>query len=528
VGQESQRRSNVSLRTRRHDAVLGAIIPIELADNEVTRSLDEEAKRHRLFELVTAIIAASARGSATAVILEDVHWADTSSIQLAAHVADSPGASRVLIYLTARRDDSQELEVADERYRSITLSELPGAAAVQLATTVLGVTSLPPEIAAAILARAQGNPLFLEEIARELRKSGALQRLLEMPTHRLKDAVSELYLPDRVQTLIMSRIDALPSVTKEILRAAAVLGEQFDWPSVRAILEAEWAADLDTRVRELVDKAMLEPTDDASIYRFRHGLIREVAYESLAFSRRRRLHQRAGSFFEVSHFSHLLPVYETLAYHYLRGGNKPRALLYSIRAGDKARAAFANEEGIDHYTRALALARDVSPREARDAGVDASVGLYTAVSETCWSLWRPFRTPCIITAAPWMNWWAGGCGRQLSSVVLLPPHCQRRRPPSSSHEKANRRRVQKDRHSPRKDQRLREREVLVLERVIGASSWFAGGKDAGLPGNGGLSLSGRRLRVGAVLVPAGASQCAEWPRQRRPGARVQRPGSDRP
>jgi tetratricopeptide (TPR) repeat protein len=215
--------------------------------------------------------------------------------------------------------------------------------------------------------------LFLEEIARELRKSGELQRLLEMPAYRLKDAVSELYLPDRVQTLIMSRIDALPGVTKEVLRAAAVLGEQFDWPSVRAILEAEWAADLDTRVRELVDKAMLEPTDDASIYRFRHGLIREVAYGSLAFSRRRRLHQRAGSFFEVSHFSHLLPVYETLAYHYLRGGNKPRALLYSIRAGDKARAAFANEEGVDHYTRALALARDVSPREARDAGVDAGV-----------------------------------------------------------------------------------------------------------------------------------------------------------
>jgi hypothetical protein len=78
--------------------VLDAIIPTGLRDNEVTRTLDEEAKRRRLFELVTAIVAASARRSAMAVILEDIHWADTSSVQLAAHVADSLAASRVLIY----------------------------------------------------------------------------------------------------------------------------------------------------------------------------------------------------------------------------------------------------------------------------------------------------------------------------------------------------------------------------------------------------------------------------------------------
>jgi predicted ATPase len=306
-----------------------------LPENEVTRLLDEEARRRRLFELVDAIIAASARGSATALILEDAHWADASSIQLATHVANSLGARSVLVYLTTRQTDALDLHISDERCRSVALFELPGAAAVHLAKMALGVTSLPSEIATAILARARGNPLFLEEIARELRKSGDLQRLLEMPAHRLKDAVSELYLPDRVQALIMSRIDALPGVTKEVLRGAAVLGEQFDLASLKAILEAEVGADLGSRVQDLTERALFEPSQEPSIYRFRHGLIREVAYESLAFSRRRRLHQRAGSFFEVSHFNHLAPVYETLVHHYLRGGNKPRALLYSVKAGDR-------------------------------------------------------------------------------------------------------------------------------------------------------------------------------------------------
>ncbi|HET9475918.1 MAG TPA: adenylate/guanylate cyclase domain-containing protein [Dehalococcoidia bacterium] len=339
--------------------LLGAIIQLDIPHNEATRPLDEEAKRRRLFELVTAITAASAEARTTALVLEDFHWADTSTAQLAAHVAESVGDDRLLIYLTSRPTDAVTLEVSDERYRDIALSELGGDAAVQLAAAVLGVTSIPAEIAEAILARAQGNPLFLEEIARELRKSGELQRLLAIPAYRLKEAVSELVLPDRVQTLIMSRLDSLPTGTREVLRAAAVLGEQFDIDALKGILEAEWAADLSKRVRDLADGALLESSEDSSVYRFHHGLIRDVAYDSLAFSRRRRLHQRAGSYFEISQFDHLAAVYETLVFHYLRGGNKPRALLYSIQSGDKARAAFANEEAIDHYKRAVTLADDV-------------------------------------------------------------------------------------------------------------------------------------------------------------------------
>jgi tetratricopeptide (TPR) repeat protein len=84
-----------------------------------------------------------------------------------------------------------------------------------------------------------------------------------------------------------------------------------------------------------------------------------VAYESLLYSRRRRLHRRVGSYIELEQAGNLEPVYETLAYHYARGGEKPRALLFSVRAGDKARLAYANDEALDHYGRAVSLAKEV-------------------------------------------------------------------------------------------------------------------------------------------------------------------------
>jgi class 3 adenylate cyclase/tetratricopeptide (TPR) repeat protein len=349
--------------------LLNAIIPRALPETAATSALDEESRGRRLFELVTALIAAAAERAPLALVIEDVHWSDRSTLELASHVIHSLGAERVLLYLTARTLAGPDFEVADERHLGIELGELPEAAAVQLVRAVMGLPSLPAEIAAALLRRARGNPLFLEEIARSLRDSGELQRLMEVPAHRLAEAAAEVYIPDRVQTLLMARIDGLAGITKEVLRAAAVIGSEFDLPSLRGILEADIASGgLTPRVEELIDHDLVQPEPETGSFRFRHALIQDVAYGSLLYSRRRRLHQRAGSYYEITNSGDLDGVYETLVYHYARGGNKPRTLLYSVKAGDKARAVFANGEAIDHYRRAVTLAPDVSPRDARDAG----------------------------------------------------------------------------------------------------------------------------------------------------------------
>jgi tetratricopeptide (TPR) repeat protein len=125
---------------------------------------------------------------------------------------------------------------------------------------------------------------------------------------------------------------------------------------------------------ELADTDLIE-AEGGDRFRFAHALIQDVAYESLLYSRRRKLHERAGSYFEVMHWQNPAPVYETLVYHYVRAGNRPRALLYSVLAGEKARGVFANDEAIMHYERAAALAREAGATRVDGARpVDVSAG----------------------------------------------------------------------------------------------------------------------------------------------------------
>ncbi len=349
--------------------LLGAVLGLPFGETAATRALDEEARRRRLFDLVTELLSAAAEGSPLSVVFEDVHWADHSSLQLASHLMGAVTAGRFMLMMTARTLDGVDLAPAGQRLREVPLSELPEGGAVQLVRSVLGLPSLHPRIAAALMARARGNPLFLSEVARSLQQSGEMERLLGLPESRLDEALAELDIPDRVQALIMSRIDSLPAGTRDVLRGASVLGAAFDERTLRAVLEADIASDgLGRRLEELGEHQFVETTGQAA-YRFSHALIQEVAYESLLYARRRRLHERAGSYVEVGHWQDLESVYETLVYHYGRAGNKPRALLYSVRAGDKARLVFANEEAIEHYERAASLGEDTGL--ARVDGVQA-------------------------------------------------------------------------------------------------------------------------------------------------------------
>ncbi len=338
-------------------ALLGPLLSLSIAESNVIRSYDEETRRRRLFELISALLAGMAKRKPLAVILEDLHWADHSSLQLASFVTEAVQDARLLLCVTQRPVQGLELEAPAHSHTVITLGELSEEAAAQLVRQVLRVARLPAALARQLLSKSRGNPLFLEEIARSLRLSGALDRLLETPAPRLAEAMAELAIPDRVQGLIMSRLDRLEVSTKEALRAAAVIGSAFDLDILRGVLEGK-QDDLDRLIEALVENEFVEPDLADRVYRFRHALIQEVAYDALLFSRRRQLHRRVGSYLEEAHSDNLEPFYEVLAHHYRRGGDRPKTLVYSLRAGEKARRVFANDEAMDHYLRALAIAED--------------------------------------------------------------------------------------------------------------------------------------------------------------------------
>lgn len=322
--------------------LLNTLLSLSIPQNAITSSIDEETRRERLMELVTALLRAEADHAPLALVIEDLQWADERSRRLAEYVSNNSAETRFLACYTRRPAPSDALDLPPS-VESIEIGDLDEEAALRLLRSVVGEQGLDERNGRRILAQCRGNPLFLEEVGRSLQGS---------------DRAGEgAAIPDRVQALLMSRIDALPPTFRRVLRLAAVVGTTFELPSVAALLPAEQARlDLDPVMDGLVqaDLVMEEGRGIAS-YRFKHNLLQEVAYESLLFARRRELHRAAGRYIEEAHAERLEAQYEALARHYTAAGDASKTVIYAVLSGDKARGLFAGESAIIYYEQALTV-----------------------------------------------------------------------------------------------------------------------------------------------------------------------------
>jgi predicted ATPase len=162
--------------------------------------------------------------------------------------------------------------------------------------------------------------------------------------------VSHINIPDTVQGVIMSRIDRLPPETREVLQISSVIGREFDHVLLQEIFPKK--VDTETHLNSLRSLDLVLTEKEGSYY-FKHIMTQEVAYDSLPFSRRRELHNNIGDRIEASSQDKIEDVLELLSHHYFRAQNWEPAFFYSVEAGDKAKKAYANQEALAHYDRAL-------------------------------------------------------------------------------------------------------------------------------------------------------------------------------
>ncbi|MEO6397134.1 MAG: AAA family ATPase, partial [Tepidiformaceae bacterium] len=322
-------------------ALLNDLLSLSLPEGELLRSLNADSRRERLMSLFGQLLEASARQKPTAVVIEDLQWADLSSREVLASTIGALGDSCILICATSRV--AVDLPHA---YTAISLAELPEEAADALLSWALGSATLAKDARAEIAEKCRGNPLFLEEVARALVHDG--RALGTSPV-----------IPDRLQSLLMAGLDSLPPAARRIARFASVLGTTFERDILGGMLTAEALLGLDLALEDLVaSRTIYHDGEGGSRYRFRHSLQQEVAYESLLFARRRELHDNVTSILEARNAGDLNAVVETLAYHTNRSGDARKSARYSTLAGDKARAVYAWESAIVSYNTALqALAR---------------------------------------------------------------------------------------------------------------------------------------------------------------------------
>src|SRR5206468_580007 len=228
--------------------------------------------------------------------------------------------------------------------------------------------------------KAEGVPLFIEEVTKTLLDLGVLRR--ENGSYHLVKNLSEVSVPDTIQGIIMARLDRLGDEGKRTVQLASVIGRQF---LVRLLARVAGLTGrlegllAELQALEIIYRQGLLPEP---AYIFKHAVIQDVAYNSLLVQRRKELHKAVGQAIEELYTDRLTEHYEELAYHYERAEAWGKALEYLVKAGQKLQQAYANLEALDFYARALevceklgdaALEKSVSVAQSR-ASVNMTIG----------------------------------------------------------------------------------------------------------------------------------------------------------
>jgi class 3 adenylate cyclase len=366
-------------------AVLAQLLSMRLDSQETAGvgAVTGEAFRDRLFAVLERLLLAMAKQKPVVVVLEDLHWADQSSLELLDHLFRLITQAPIAFVLLSRpKQESsgnwEKLAPILEGYRpyllEIPLQPLSGEASGDLVRGLLDGSMLPNKLSEVILSKSEGNPFFVEEVLRSLIERGVLAR--EQEAWKVTHLVENIQVPDSLQGVLLSRLDRLPEDTKRVIQKASVIGRVFLFRVLEHMAREETV--LESQIAFLEDAALVR--ERARIpeieYVFHHALAQEVAYQTLLAPSRKLLHQRVGEAME-SIFSQRIDQHRALlAYHFFKGEDWERALAYSVGEADAAVQIYAYAEAREHYHRALDSLKHLPDNDSnRQKEVDIRVRL---------------------------------------------------------------------------------------------------------------------------------------------------------
>jgi adenylate cyclase len=317
--------------------------------------LEPEAYRRGLHEAVAHALTEMTGRHPVVVVVEDLHWADSSSVALATDLARLCRAIPLVIYLTARTEAVGALldiaSGADESLRhAIQLDPLDVVDVGPLAEGFLGA---PLDRAAIdlVVDRAGGNPFFARELLRSLQDASDLVHA--DGAWVLAEGFDPSRVPATIEGVVSARIDVLPRPAASTLQISSVIGRRVRVPLLHAVDEAP---DVEANLTELLRAELLDPSEQPDELVFHHALVQDVAYSRLLRKRRRELHLRVAEEAERLYGARDDTI-DLLARHLHLAEAGDKAIEYLTRAGERARRLYANDEAIIHLGHALDLAR---------------------------------------------------------------------------------------------------------------------------------------------------------------------------
>jgi tetratricopeptide (TPR) repeat protein len=323
-----------------------------------------QRKREKTFAALLRQLEALARQKPVLMVFEDLHWIDPSSRELLDRTIERIARLPVLLVATFRPEFVAPWGGLPQ-VTALTLARLDRRTGTEMVAGIAGNRALSSEAAAEIVDRADGVPLFVEELTRAVLEAGGSGEGIELT---LAGAVSPAAaVPAALHAPLMARLDRLGQATKEIAQIAAAIGREFSYELLAPVAE-RGEAELQQGLGRLGEAGLVfsrgVPPD--ATYLFKHALVRDAAYGSLLRRRREELHTRIAAVLEADFADEVAAAPELLARHLTEAGFLEKAVSYWQRAGERATQRSANREAIAHLTRGIEVLDRLPGSAGRD------------------------------------------------------------------------------------------------------------------------------------------------------------------
>ncbi len=359
-------------------------LPTAFASSGSLEALQQDtigATKERMLREMGDALGMLAGSSPLVLLLEDLHWADPSSIDLLRHLCQRIGSQRLLIAGTFRPEDIERTNHPLKGYKAemqahklceeVALGSLSRGQIAEYLEVTFSPNDFPSEFTSLIYDKTEGHPLFATSLLQYLAERGDIAKSNTHWSLVRPLSEAELEVPESVRSMIGKKIDSLKEEERRALQYASVEGAEFLSTIVAGLLNVdeialeEQLARLE-KVYRLIETRGEEELPDGTLttrYRFAHALYQNLLYGDLVNKRRIALHLQAGERL-AQHYGNRSPHIATqLALHFERGRDFPRAVEYLVHAGDNASKLYGYAEAEKHYTRALDLTEKLPANE---------------------------------------------------------------------------------------------------------------------------------------------------------------------
>jgi class 3 adenylate cyclase/tetratricopeptide (TPR) repeat protein len=332
--------------------LFAALLSIPFGERYPPLALSPTQHRRRTLAALLDQFEGLARRQPILLSFEDAHWADATSLELLDLTVERVRQLPVLALFTFR-PDFEPPWVGLPNVGTLTLGRLDRNDVESMVARVTGGRVLPAEVMKQIVAKTDGNPLFVEELTKAVLEAGILVE--DSEGYRLDGPLPPFAIPATLQDSLMARLDRLAPV-REIAQIGAAIGREFSYSLLRALVGRDETA-LKHALAQLEQAELVfrrgEPPE--AVYSFKHVLVRDAAYESLLKSRRQQLHGQIARTLEERFADIVASQPEIVAHHFTEAGLVEPAIDYWLKAGQQAARRSANAEALNHLARGLEL-----------------------------------------------------------------------------------------------------------------------------------------------------------------------------